>query len=141
MITIRNDPKLLKRKPFPTAANYLNELLTPVRALFNTREARGALARKRIEQQVERFPNGQYIEINLFERGVTLPLGWSLSDDAIREMRCQLFADRSECPTYGEDSLIALIPTPFYIYKIGAMLDGHSGKAGGLPVQTVDGKR
>jgi hypothetical protein len=58
---------------------FANELLSPLRAVLNARSARGALADGDLAQMM----GERILEFRLIQRGVPLPLGWVLSDEAM----------------------------------------------------------
>jgi hypothetical protein len=86
----------LKTKP----QQLCSELLSPFRALFATREARGSLALQTLfsehappvadplsrDESVQDWTIRFYVE----DRGVPLPLGWSLSHQAAKDLRGQM---------------------------------------------------
>jgi hypothetical protein len=82
--------------PPPPPANWLPELMSPLRAIAGTREARGDLARKALKTAVpdtEECKAGCDYRL-LFELRpckTPIPLGWSLSEKAREEIRRQLF--------------------------------------------------
>jgi hypothetical protein len=98
-------------EPFSKSYPRLNELLSPLRALANTRDARGGLAVK--SAQAALSPPGRpsrFLEFGLCERvadptrpGKTkrapLPLGWQLSETSQQAMEEQLKKDFNDaCP-------------------------------------------
>jgi hypothetical protein len=97
IILIANDPIPLQPKTSPS--RFLLELLSPVRALLNTRTGRGTFA---VEQAyVSNWAGTNISEFNLYERSedeplgkckrpAALPLGWTLSQCAMDEMDAQL---------------------------------------------------
>jgi predicted permease len=72
----------------------LNEALTPLRTLMNTRDARGDVAVAQLQTLVERMrqrgDSAEIVEIDLAESGIPLPLGWVISDATRRSMRDSL---------------------------------------------------
>lgn len=77
------------------ANKVLNELLSPAFTLLNTRESRGTYSQAAIKNLVEKFseeaaeggdPEIHYLEFVLEEREIPLPLGWTLSYTAKKEM-------------------------------------------------------
>jgi hypothetical protein len=56
---------------------WANEVLSPLRALLNTRGARGNQA---VSDLREMFPPTNVVNFRLIQRGVPLPLGWLLSE-------------------------------------------------------------
>lgn len=72
----------------------LGEILSPVRALLNTREARGETAIRQLHTAITTLQDehqlADFIEFQLFENEVSLPLGWLLSKQAREEMKRQL---------------------------------------------------
>lgn len=98
-------------EPFSKSYPRLNELLSPIRALANTRDARGGLAVKSAQSALS--PPGKpsrFLELGLCERiadparpGKTkrapLPLGWQLSETSRKAMEDQLKEGFSDlCP-------------------------------------------
>jgi hypothetical protein len=72
----------------------LGEALSPVRALLNTREARGDTAIRQLQTAITTIQDGhkpsEFVDFQLYDNGVALPLGWLLSLQAREEMRHQL---------------------------------------------------
>jgi hypothetical protein len=91
---------------FPDRTQYrsqgLGEVLSPIRTLLNTREARGETAIKQLNTVVTSLQDegelSDFIEFQMFENEVALPLGWLLSKKAREEIRGQLGQPR-ECET------------------------------------------
>jgi len=82
----------------------IGEVMSPVRALLNSRDARGTFAQKAIARQQRRFkaadaapPSKDHPEslihdifyFSLEDQNVPLPLGWMLSDSAAKSIRGQ----------------------------------------------------
>lgn len=68
-----------------------SELLSPPRAILHTREARGTMALETIEHEMAELGRDQpgqprVIRFGLIDRGIPLPLGWSLSQQAAEDM-------------------------------------------------------
>jgi hypothetical protein len=102
-ITISNDPIPKPEnaaKKFPGKHILMGELLSPVRALLNTRPARGYQARSLLAERVEQMKTsgGVHIHFALCRYDVTLPLGWMLSDLAQKDMQHQLLGYPDEDP-------------------------------------------
>lgn len=80
----------------------LGEVLSPIRTLLNTREARGETAIKQLNTAITTLQDGgkpsEFIEFQLFENEVALPLGWLLSRQAREEMKRQL-GQAAKCGT------------------------------------------
>ncbi|MDD5299328.1 MAG: hypothetical protein PHD65_02420 [Gallionella sp.] len=92
VIMISNDPKKADHHyeiEKPSVATFMNEALSPLRTLLNTRDARGSYSQMAINKEVE-IPNGQYIFVGLENGNVPLPLGWMLSISAREEIDRQL---------------------------------------------------
>jgi hypothetical protein len=78
---------------------FCSEVLSPIRALLHTREARGSQALQtlfREEGEHVSLPNAPetrdlptIIRFHLVDDGIPLPLGWSLSQQAAQDMRGQ----------------------------------------------------
>jgi hypothetical protein len=64
--------------PLPKATRFMNEVLSPLRALLNTRSARGTLAYAEAQALV---PSANQFEFLLTqqEHGIVMPLGWLLA--------------------------------------------------------------
>ncbi len=87
LIIIKNDPLKIGQpdisKPlFPRATS---ELLAPVITLFNTRSAHADLALGELQAAP-----ATSIVFSLIDRGIPLPLGWTLSGEAMAEMDFQV---------------------------------------------------
>ena len=109
LILIRNDSdatdvcRIAQSAPRqPVASERLNELFSPVRALLNTREARGRLAEQDAVDFVRRLHGGTVsaqssqceagcvFEFGLMPEAIEPPLGWSLSRASRDSMNRQL---------------------------------------------------
>ena len=96
-ILISNDPKLKEEEFRPSELRpaepmtWAGEALSPLRALLQTRDARGLLAASELRALVEEN-GGRYFQFRLCEEpGRPEPaLGWVLSDDSEDLMRTQL---------------------------------------------------
>src|SRR5581483_2786873 len=91
VLVIINDPE---QRPDAQAAEpyrFLGEVLSPVRALLHTRDARGSQARAVIHNTVtDPEHHGCYLEVRLRHGAKPLPLGWMLSESAKEEIDGQL---------------------------------------------------
>ncbi len=93
IIVITNDPTI--KVPCETtqkgckATKYINEILSPIRALLATRNARASYARHELKNYVY-SQGGLYLEVGLCPNQGPLPLGWTLSDAAKENMDKQL---------------------------------------------------
>ncbi len=108
VIRIGNSPSTLAsatdRSPSPakesSASPALGELLSPLRTLINTREARGQLAEAQLRTKVFSIQeNGIIADLIEFQIGlsdVQIPLGWQLSESARQELRGQL-VPKADC--------------------------------------------
>lgn len=88
VVMISNEPeeeKLEREKLPPT--KLMNEALSPVRALLNTRVARGSYSQDAIKRTVG---EERYLLARLKKRKVPLPLGWMLSKSAREEIHNQI---------------------------------------------------
>lgn len=74
----------------PDASKWMNEILSPLRTMLNTREARGRYSQMAIQKEVELPKNGEYIPVYLQKMNIPLPLGWMLSPSSREEMDRQL---------------------------------------------------
>ncbi len=100
VIVITNDPAV-KQPCYKTGGDqepgendcskqkFMNELLSPAVTMLNTRGARGSYARNEIKKYVQNL-GGHYLEIGLCGGKGPLPLGWTLSDLAKKNMEQQL---------------------------------------------------
>jgi hypothetical protein len=87
----------------PKASDYkrqgLGEVLSPIRTLLNTREARGNTAVKQMETAItslqDRHQVADLFQFEIKESVVELPLGWLLSDEARAELVRQLGRPRN----------------------------------------------
>jgi hypothetical protein len=94
VIHISNDPATTAPDDLAEKRKWLNQVVAPVKALLNTRPARGFQAREDLAKRVGahlhfrlcRNPDGREAQI----REQPLPLGWALSSLARAEMRRQL---------------------------------------------------
>lgn len=101
VIVITNDPivkepcdnsKNHENKPSENGCEpreFMNELYSPIATMLQTRNARGSYARTEIKNFVTQ-KNGLYLEIGLCKSEEPLPLGWTLSNRAQRNMEKQL---------------------------------------------------
>jgi hypothetical protein len=100
------DWSLAQGKDPPPPDSWLPELMSPLRAIAGTRQARGDLARLALERDVPhttecplKEPCDYRLLFELRPCRKPIPLGWSLSEGARDEIRRQLFvagADGSE---------------------------------------------
>lgn len=88
VLMITNDPKL-DDSAQPEPRPFMNELLSPLVALLNTRDARGSYARAALRDFVKQ-QNGVFLQIGLKKGDGPLPLGWVLSDVAQQTMQKQV---------------------------------------------------
>ena len=79
----------------------LDEVATPFYTIFRARLARGSHAFQHLQRQVRAFPFGRFIHFQLRKGPVALPLGWTLSDEATREMDRQLDTAFQNCKEAG----------------------------------------
>ncbi|HHH20846.1 MAG TPA: hypothetical protein ENK87_02855 [Nitratifractor sp.] len=93
VIVINNDPSIkapCTKSPEGCGANsFLNEIWSPFAALLATRNARASYARSEIKSFVESH-GGLYLEVGLCGNKGPLPLGWTLSNEAQKNMTKQL---------------------------------------------------
>ncbi len=88
VIMITNDPKLHENL-VPESRQFMNEVLSPVVTLLNTRGARGSYSREALKILVTR-QDGLFLHFGLHDDHGPLPLGWVLSDVAKQTMQIQL---------------------------------------------------
>lgn len=100
VVVITNDPAVKEpcdqtgKYPLMSVNNcnkqtFMNEVISPLITMLNTRNARGSYARDEIKKYAEKL-NGHYLEIGLCGGKGPLPLGWTLSDTAKTNMEQQL---------------------------------------------------
>lgn len=79
------------RRPEASPGSFAGELLSPVKTLLNTRKARGVLAAQRLYDWTN-AKQGAFFEFRLIrsETESDPPLGWTLSEQARRNIDCQL---------------------------------------------------
>lgn len=75
----------------------LDEVVTPFSTIFNARLARGSYAVQHLRRQVLLNPSGQFIPFQIRKGSVRLPLGWTLSEQAAKEMDRQLETVFQDC--------------------------------------------
>lgn len=114
-------------QPFTKSYPRLNELLSPIRALANTRDARGGLAVK--SAQAALSPPGQpsrFLQLGLCElikdakgekKRAPLPLGWQLSETSRNAMQDQLRQGFNDACPFSDnwrtmESIAALLGNP-----------------------------
>lgn len=81
--TLEKAPENPGLRPSP----WLNESLSPIRAMLNTRNARGVHARETAYWHVDR---GNFLRFGLCRRSANIPLGWVLSRSTQDRMKAQL---------------------------------------------------
>jgi len=101
VIHISNEPRRPDEPPETLAAGARNpriapgawmpEVLSPLRTLFSTREARGTFARETLRAQVGA---GNFFHFGLCRESANPPLGWVLSSSTRRGMNQQLAGER-----------------------------------------------
>jgi len=94
VISITNDPVPENLPPATVLQQaqqdaFASETRAPIEALFNTRDARGIYARRKIAREVV-GDGGEFYVFELCKRDVPLPLGWELSRLAETEIQAQL---------------------------------------------------
>jgi hypothetical protein len=95
-------------------SDFLNEALSPLWALLNTRNARGYYARETAAWQVT--PT-KYLHFGLCRRSTNVPLGWVLSQSARKQMDEQLVKG----PACGVEGAPAVFDNPEKLAKIDAL--------------------
>jgi hypothetical protein len=106
-----------------TTSNFLGDLMAPVDALMNTREARGVYAQKAIRREQRPFKadaadqvpsdTKDIVYFGLRDTDVPLPLGWMLSREAAKTMQEQLYQN-DDVVHNGEaiDEILKSLPPP-----------------------------
>lgn len=108
--------------------NFLNEALSPLWALLNTRNARGFYARESAAWAVG-HPN--YLHFGLCRRSANAPLGWVLARSTRLGMDSQLLKG----PPCGVDGSEPVFNNPANLAKLDALLDVPASRKGNeLPV-------
>ena len=78
----------------PSPATGLSELMSPIRALLNARDARNELNLRRWEREITSLQDAGKEHwshrVQMYDRGIPEPLGWLLSHRATDELRSQL---------------------------------------------------
>lgn len=84
------------------------EIMSPIRTLLNTRDARGETAVKQLNTAITTLQDegklSGLIEFQLYEGDTALPLGWLLSKKAREEMKRQLGQPKLCGPTVGVEN-------------------------------------
>lgn len=90
------EPSFPATQPMRTSESGLGESMSPLRAVMNARSARSDESVRRLQHTVEltretvdKF-TARWVEFRLLDRGVPLPLGWLLSQNARSEIDAQL---------------------------------------------------
>jgi len=90
----QSDSNVTRAEVGDSAPMALGELLSPIRAMFNTRTARGALAADMLETTVTTLQDrgilSDYVQFQIGLNDIQIPLGWQLSIGARRSLRTQL---------------------------------------------------
>jgi hypothetical protein len=92
LLTITNAPEDALRAqgmPAPRPAAFMNETLSPLRALLTARAAHGAYSESAAEK-LAKDEAGEVIELRVVDQGVTLPLGWTLARTATENLDKQV---------------------------------------------------
>jgi hypothetical protein len=113
VIHISNDPETADPEQFDDPSLLAGQIRAPVRALLNTRPARGFQAREALHRRVlDLNESGDALRAYHFhfrlcrERRTPLPLGWTLSRAAEEEMRLQLGREASDNGPNAQRNLI-----------------------------------
>lgn len=103
VIHISNDPETADPEEFDDPYFLVGQIRAPIRALLNTRPARGFQAREALHRRVldlnkaDGAVRAYHFHFRLCREGkAPLPLGWTLSRAAEQEMRRQLGAQASD---------------------------------------------
>jgi predicted acylesterase/phospholipase RssA len=117
--------------PLPSAARFMNEVMSPLRALLNTRGARGTLAYAEAQGMV---PPANQFEFLLTQQkgGIVLPLGWLLARRTCNAIDLQI----------GTDVPANLSPAikPFVVRNVNFVkaITAQLAPPGGLPAPAHD---
>jgi hypothetical protein len=79
------------RHPRVAPATWMPEVLSPLKTLLSTREARGTFARETLRWHVG---DANYFHFGLCRESANVPLGWVLSSSTRRNMNLQLAGER-----------------------------------------------
>ena len=118
------------QNPNIAPSDFLNEALSPLWALLNTRSARGYFARESAAWQVSQK---KYLHFGLCRRSTNVPLGWVLSQSARKQMDEQLVKG----PPCGVEGAPVVFNNPDKLEKIDALFPASpapSLKGNELPV-------
>ena len=77
---------------------WMPEILSPLRTLLSTREARGTYARETLRLHVG---EDNFFQFGLCRESTSVPLGWVLSSSTRRNMNGQLAGERCETEEAG----------------------------------------
>jgi hypothetical protein len=92
----RSDPKIVCEDidATPPAAGGFGELLSPIRTIFNVRTAQVEYNLRRLQSAIDRATDLNRFDfhnrIQMYDRGIPVPLGWLLSRRVADELRAQL---------------------------------------------------
>lgn len=93
MLAATENRRVWDEAPEPESSG-LGELLSPARAMANTRAARGVLAAEALKTLVttmqDNHISSEYIEFQIGVDSVPIPLGWQLASTTRRALRSQL---------------------------------------------------
>ena len=92
----RSDPKMVCQDidATPPIAGGFGELLSPIRTVFNVRSAQVEYNLRRLQSSIDRATDLNRFDfhnrIQMYDRGIPVPLGWLLSRRVADELRAQL---------------------------------------------------
>jgi hypothetical protein len=112
--------------------DFLNEVLSPLSALFNTRNARGYYARETVAWQVG---HSNHLHFGLCRRSANVPLGWVLSRSAQKRMDAQLVSG----PPCGVDGALPVFNNPENLARLAWLFGAPQGETV-VPVRTDSAK-
>ncbi|MGC2519143.1 MAG: hypothetical protein WA373_08565 [Burkholderiales bacterium] len=95
---------------------WLNEVMSPLWTLLNTRGARGVYARETVHWHVD---DAHFLHFGLCRRSANVPLGWVLSQSTRARMESQLL--KEPCSTAGTPSEV-IFDNPGNLERIDARL-------------------
>ncbi len=105
---------------FPPPERVANEMLSPLRAIFDTRDARGELA----VVDIRKFAPQRVLTFRLMPQGAPLPLGWLLSLRSQREIDSAIQSTENAAASEVVRTLIApsspMLPDPVSVEAMKA---------------------
>jgi hypothetical protein len=117
--------------PYIRPSEFLNEVLSPLNALLNTRSARGYYARESAAWEVS---HSNYLHFGLCRTSANVPLGWVLSK-ATRERMDQQLVKGSPC---GVDGPVPVFDNPAKLALLDLLLFAKPDQFKGTELPVTD---